>query len=67
MPTSTAHRFEGFTKRYGPTRLVYYGSFDDIRVAIRREKTMKHWSRTWKVRLILALTPEWNDLYPTLA
>jgi putative endonuclease len=27
---------------------------------------MKHWSRTWKVRLILASNPEWNDLYDTI-
>ena len=44
---------EGFTKRYGLTRLVYVERHPDIGSAIRREMTMKHWSRTWKVRLIL--------------
>jgi putative endonuclease len=24
---------------------------------------MKHWPRSWKVRLILAMNPEWRDLY----
>jgi putative endonuclease len=24
---------------------------------------MKHRPRTWKVRLILAMNPEWRDLY----
>jgi putative endonuclease len=24
---------------------------------------MKHWPRAWKVRLILAMNPEWRDLY----
>jgi len=57
---------KGFTKRYGLTRLVYYEPFDDIRHAIQREKTIKHWSRAWKVRLIHGMNPEWADLYDTL-
>jgi len=40
--------------------------FDDIRDAIQREKTIKHWPRAWKVRLIHALNPAWDDLYDTL-
>jgi len=56
----------GFTKRYGLKRLVYYEQFDDIRDAIQREKTIKHWPRAWKVRLIQAMNPEWNDLYDML-
>ena len=57
---------EGFTKRYGLTRLVWYERFEDIRDAIQREKTMKHWPRAWKVRLIHAMNPEWEDLYEIL-
>ena len=57
---------EGFTKRYGLKRLVYYEHFEDIRQAIQREKTIKHWPRAWKVRLIHAANPEWDDLYDTL-
>ena len=57
----------GFTKRYGLKRLVYFEVFDDIRSAIQREHNIKHWSRTWKVRLILENNPEWSDLYDTLA
>ncbi|HEX5507365.1 MAG TPA: GIY-YIG nuclease family protein [Pseudolabrys sp.] len=56
----------GFKKQYGLKRLVYFDSFDDIRTAIQREKNIKHWSRTWKVRLILKTNPNWNDLYETL-
>jgi putative endonuclease len=56
----------GFTKRYGLKRLVYFEVFDDIRSAIQREHNIKHWSRTWKVRLILANNPKWDDLYETL-
>ena len=57
---------DGFIKRYGLKRLVYFESFDDIRTATQREKNIKHWSRTWKVRLILKTHPNWNDLYETL-
>ena len=56
----------GFTKRYGLKRLVYYEQFDDIRDAIQRERLIKHWPRAWKVRLINAMNPEWNDLYESL-
>jgi putative endonuclease len=57
---------EGFTARYGLKRLVWYEFHDEIYAAIQREHNMKHWSRTWKVRLILAMNPEWRDLYDTL-
>jgi putative endonuclease len=53
----------GFTRRYGLKRLVYVERHASISAAIQRERNMKHWSRTWKVRLILAANPEWNDLY----
>jgi putative endonuclease len=57
---------DGFSKQYGLKRLVYYEHFDNIRDAIQREKTIKHWPRGWKVRLLHALNPEWDDLYETL-
>ena len=58
---------DGFTRRYGLKRLVYVERYDDIQTAIQREKTMKHWPRAWKVRLIPADNPSWEDLYPRLA
>ena len=56
----------GYTKQYGLKTLIYFEQYDDIRIAIQREKTIKHWPRAWKVRLINAQNPEWNDLYETL-
>jgi len=53
---------KGFTKQYSLKRLVYFEVYDDIRIAIQRERSMKHWSRTWKVRLILQSNPQWDDL-----
>ena len=57
---------EGFTKRYGLSRLVYAERHDEIVAAIQRERTMKHWPRAWKVRLIRKQNPDWDDLYETL-
>jgi putative endonuclease len=57
---------DGFTKQYGLKMLVYYEAFDDIRLAIAREKAIKHWQRAWKVRLIHGMNPEWKDLFDTL-
>ena len=57
---------EGFTKRYDVKRLVYYEAYDDIRLAIQRERTIKHWPRAWKARLINGFNREWDDLYPSI-
>lgn len=59
-------QFDGFTKRHGLTRLVCFERYERISAAIQRERNMKHWSRTWKVRRILAANPDWNDLLETL-
>lgn len=57
---------DGFTRRYGLKRLVFAEQHDDIRWAIQREKTIKHWPRAWKVRLINEINPDWNDYYDSL-
>lgn len=54
---------DGFTKKYGVSRLVYYELHDDITAAIIREKQLKGWKRDWKVALIEEHNPEWLDLY----
>jgi len=53
----------GFTKKYAVKRLVYYETYDQIEPAIQREKNIKHWSREWKIDLIVSMNPEWRDLY----
>ena len=57
---------EGFTKKYGLTRLVYFERFNSIESAIRREKRLKTWLRAWKVRLIHQENPEWDDLWEVI-
>src|SRR3546814_15283122 len=42
----------GFTKKYGVKRLVYFEQWEGARRAIQREKTLKAWSRAWKIALI---------------
>jgi putative endonuclease len=53
----------GFTKKYGVKNLVYYEAHDAVLGAIQREKNIKHWSREWKVDLIVSMNPDWRDLY----
>ena len=57
---------EGFTKRYDVKLLVYYEKHETVPLAIQREKNIKHWSREWKIDLIVSLNPEWRDLYPEI-
>jgi putative endonuclease len=54
---------KGFTKKYGVHRLVYYELHEDMMAAIRREKQMKKWNRTWKLELVETQNPEWEDLW----
>ena len=52
----------GFTKRYGTNRLVWFESTSDPRSAIAREKQIKKWRRAWKIELIEKMNPGWRDL-----
>jgi putative endonuclease len=54
---------DGFTKKYGIHRLVYYELHDDMVAAIAREKQLKKWNRAWKVELIEDKNRDWNDLW----
>ncbi len=60
------HVMEGFTKKYGVDRLVWYEQHETMESAIAREKVIKSWKRVWKVELIEADNSEWLDLYETL-
>ncbi|MCS6988038.1 MAG: GIY-YIG nuclease family protein [Chloroherpetonaceae bacterium] len=53
---------EGFTKKYGVKRLVYFEETPDANAAIRREKQIKGWRRDKKIALIESSNPEWTDL-----
>lgn len=55
--------FEGFTKRYCLTTLVYYEMHATMPEAIQREKRLKRWNRTWKYRIVEQMNPQWLNLY----
>jgi putative endonuclease len=54
---------DGFSKRYQLEMLVHFECFDDPRLAIQREKNIKHWPRLWKLDLVETTNPQWRDLY----
>ena len=54
---------EGFTSKYNVTMLVHFEEFNDISLAIQREKRVKEWPRKWKLNLIERENPDWKDLY----
>ena len=54
---------DGFTKRYSVDKLGYYEVYEDIIIAIEREKKLKNTSRKKKLDLIETNNPDWNNLY----
>jgi len=57
---------EGFTKKYKVHELVYFEETNDVESAIKREKQIKAWKRSWKLELIEKENPSWKDLYHDL-
>lgn len=55
--TGNAH-----TRRYGIFTLVYFETHEAVETAVTREAKLKRWKRQWKIDLIEANNPEWNDL-----
>ena len=53
---------EGFSKKYGCNRLVFFEKYGDVRTAINREKELKGWTRKKKIALIESDNPRWEDL-----
>jgi putative endonuclease len=57
---------EGFTKRYGVKRLVWFEEHATALAAIAREKSIKRWARAMKIAVIEESNPDWHDLYESL-
>ena len=57
---------DGFTKKYACKTLVWFEAHDDIENARARELQMKEWKRAWKLRVIEAMNPKWEDLAVSL-
>jgi putative endonuclease len=56
----------GFTKKYSVHALVWYELHSSMESAIQREKSIKNWQRSLKIRIIEEANPRWRDLYPDL-
>jgi len=54
---------DSFTARYDVTQLVWFEEHGNAESAITREKRIKEWRRAWKVELIEATNPRWDDLW----
>jgi len=52
-----------FTAKYKLKMLVYFEEFQYIDDAIAREKQLKNWHRQWKINLIEAHNPNWENLW----
>ena len=53
----------GFTKKYNVHKLIYFEVFDEINLAIAREKQLKGITRQKKEALINGFNPIWQELY----
>ena len=56
------HKYEGFTDKYGVTKLVYFELYSNVDDAIKREKQLKRYKRLWKVNLVSRENADWCDL-----
>ena len=56
------HMIKGFSDRYNCTCLVYFEETTDVLAAITREKQIKGWLRSRKIKLIETMNPQWDDL-----
>ena len=53
---------DGFTRKYGIKRLIYYEVFDEPLTAIDREKQTKRWRRSKRLALMRTLNPSFKEL-----
>lgn len=58
---------DGFTKRYGCKRLVWFEQHATMENAILREKQIKGGNRKAKLALIETGNPMWRDLFEDIA
>jgi putative endonuclease len=61
------HLVRGFTDKHHVVQLVWYELHGSMEAAILREKRLKKWNREWKIHLIEASNPYWNDLWPAIS
>ncbi len=53
---------KGFSGKYKTYHLIYFEEFQDVNMAIEREKQIKKWNRAKKDALIATQNPKWKFL-----
>ncbi len=53
---------DGFCEKYNVNKLVYCEVYNDIKLAIAREKQLKGWTRAKKNALIESVNPKWQEM-----
>ena len=61
------HTPTGFIAKYKICQLIWFEVHEEILEAIRREKQLKKWNRSWKIRLIEETNPRWEDLWKSIS
>ena len=51
-----------FSHKYNCKYLIYFEHYQEVEIAIKREKQLKKWSRKKKEYLIFTKNPQWNFL-----
>jgi putative endonuclease len=51
-----------FTKKYNLKYLIYFEQFQEVSIAIEREKEIKKWRREKKLNLVKSMNPNLSDL-----
>ena len=54
---------KGFTQQYNVKQLVWFEHHPSMPSAIHSEKRLKKWPRAWKLNLVNAMNPDWQDLH----
>jgi len=57
---------KGFTAKHDVHILVWCEAHESREAAFRRERQIKEWRRSWKLRMIEEDNPTWRDLYDDL-
>ncbi len=55
-----------YTAKYNVKQLVYFEEFQYVLDAVAREKQLKNLHRAWKINLIEARNPNWDNLWKPL-
>ena len=55
-----------FTNKYRVKYLMHYEVYENIQLAINREKQLKNWLHDWKLELIKKNNPAMKDLWDSI-